>query len=102
MLREKGFEEPNEGVCEKECLAYPAAELEEIPFVPAIFSVLRISMDPPPPPRDQKVPVNVYALSTSISVLFLGVRAYLAESSTGGCLIIVSPKFDGHGGGPPS
>ncbi len=41
----------------------------EIPFVPAIFSVLRLYTDITPSPRGH-VPVNAYALSTFIFVLF--------------------------------
>ncbi len=52
-----------------------------------------------PLPWGQNVPVNIYALSTPISVLFSGVHAYQVESSTGGHLIIISPEFDGRGCG---
>ncbi len=64
------------------------------------LSVLRVIANFVPAPGS-KVPVNVQAGSTSICPI-LGAHAYRAESSTGGCLVIVSPEFDGRGGGPPS
>jgi hypothetical protein len=74
----------------------------KIPFVPAISSVLRLRTNIAPTPGSN-VPVNIYALSTPISVLFiwLSVRT-VAESKSGGCSFIVLPEFDGRGGGPPS
>jgi hypothetical protein len=59
----------------KSCLARPAAELG-YSIRTAIFAVLRISSDFASLSRGQSVPVNIYALSTLISVLFwVSVRA---------------------------
>ncbi len=53
----------------KSCLL-PAIRPGEFHLYPLSFSVLRISSDFAPLPRGQSVPVNVYALSALISVLF--------------------------------
>ncbi len=65
------------------------------------LSVLRNTTDLAPAPGSN-VPVNIYALSTPILCPISGVLAYPTESSTSGCSTVVLPKFDGHGGGPPS
>jgi hypothetical protein len=52
----------------KSCLL-PGNKAGEIPFVPAIL-FLKKKNGLCPPPRGRKVLVNVYALSTRISVLF--------------------------------
>jgi hypothetical protein len=59
----------NDGLREKELSCSPSSRAGEIPFVTASFSVLRI-VRTLPLPRGQNVPVNVYVLSTPISVLF--------------------------------
>jgi hypothetical protein len=54
-----------------------------------------------PPPWDQNVPVDVYAMSTPVCPI-LGVRAYQVESKFDGRSIIDLPEFDGRGGSPLS
>jgi hypothetical protein len=84
----------------KSCLVRPAAE-PGIPFVPAIFSVLRISTDFAPAPGSKCTGKRLRSVNPYIFPIS-GVCAYQAEFSTGSHLIIVSPRFDGRGSGPLS
>jgi hypothetical protein len=91
----------NESVREKELSGSPGRGAWDFPFVPAILSVLRNWYGLRPPPRGRR-----YRLTLTLWQPYLcpisGAHAYQAESSTGGRLVIVSPIFDGRGGGPPS
>jgi hypothetical protein len=87
----------------KSCLACPAGE---VPSVPAIFSVLRISTDFAPCPAVKMYPLTsmICQVSTPISVLFwVSVHTERNQVLNGGRSIIVSAEFDdGYGSGPPS
>ncbi len=64
---EKGFKELNDGVREKKLLRSPSWG---IPFVPAIFSVLRISTDFAPCPGVEMYRLTSTLCQLPISVLF--------------------------------
>jgi hypothetical protein len=98
----KGFNEPNYGTCTvRRVVALAQLWSWGIPFVPAIFSVLRISADFAPAPGSKCTGQRLRFVNPYLCPI-LGVRAYRAESKSGGRLIIVLPEFDGRGGGPPS
>ncbi len=71
-FEKNGFEEQTMVYMRKSCLS-PNNKAREIAFVPAIFSVIRSITNFAP---RLTVPVNVHALSTPISVLFLGGRVH--------------------------
>jgi hypothetical protein len=82
------------------CLAGPAPRLGKIHLYP-LSSLCQELVRTLPPPQGQNAPVNVYALSTPISVLFwVSERTKRNQywQSFNHCL----PEFDGPGGGPPS
>jgi hypothetical protein len=79
----------------------PGTKAGEIPFVPAILSVLRFSSDFVPCPGVKGTGQRLRSVNTYLCTIS-GVRGYRAESSTGGCSVILLPEFDGGGGGPPS
>ncbi len=91
----------NESVREKELSRSPGRGAGDFLFVPAILSVLKNWYSLRPPHRGRR-----YRLTLTLCQPYLcpisGARAYRAESSTGGRSVIVSPVFDGRGGGPPS
>jgi hypothetical protein len=84
------------------CLDRPAAELGNFHLYPLSLSLCLkklVRTLTPAPGLGYRLTLT---LCQPLSLSYFGSGAYQAESSIGGRSVIVSPVFDGHGGGPPS